>query len=111
MLQVVERKRRPGTWSRSGTAYQYTTNGLIEILETAFGRSFCLCWYRSASRRHRSMERLLRMEVDEVLPVLLEDLAWNRTCHIAHSARLACCKLLLSRYLAMSARSRVRRAG
>jgi len=32
MLQVVERKRRPGTWSRGGAAYQYTTNGLIEIL-------------------------------------------------------------------------------
>ena len=41
--------------------------------------------------------------VDEVLPVLLEDLAWNRMCQIAPTVRLAYCKLLLSCYLAMSA--------
>jgi hypothetical protein len=31
------------------------------------------------------MERLLRTEVDEVLPVLLEDLVWERMCQIAPS--------------------------
>jgi hypothetical protein len=41
--------------------------------------------------------------VDEVLPVLLEDLAWNRMCQITPTVRLAYCKLLLSCYLAMSA--------
>jgi hypothetical protein len=40
------------------------------------------------------MFRLLRMEVDEVLPVLLEDFIWNRMCHLAYSARLAYCPLL-----------------
>jgi len=38
---------------------------------------------------------------DEVLPVLLEHLEWNRLCQIAPSVRLAYCKLI--RYLAMSA--------
>jgi hypothetical protein len=38
---------------------------------------------------------------DEVLPVLLEYLAWNRLCQIAPSVRLAYCKLI--RYLATSA--------
>ena len=33
------------------------------------------------------MERLLRTEVDEVLPVLLEDPAWNRMCQIAPTGR------------------------
>ena len=42
------------------------------------------------------MERLLRMEVDEVLPVLLEDPVWNRMCQIAPTVGLAYCKLLLS---------------
>jgi hypothetical protein len=44
------------------------------------------------------MERLLQTVVDEVLPVLLEDFAWNRMCQIVPTVRL-----LLSFYLAVSA--------
>ena len=59
---------------------------------------FCLCLGRSPSRRHRKMERLLQTVVDEVLLVLLEDLAWNRMCQIAPIVRL-----LLGFYLVISA--------
>jgi len=51
---------------------------------------------RSPARRHETMERLLRTEVDEALSVLLEDPAWNRICQIAPTVGLAYCKLLLS---------------
>ena len=44
------------------------------------------------------MERLLQTVVDEVLLVLLEDLAWNRMCQIAPIVRL-----LLGFYLVISA--------
>jgi hypothetical protein len=59
---------------------------------------FVCAWGRLPSRRHRTMERLLQTVVDEVLPVLLEDLAWNRMCQIVPTVRL-----LLSFYLAVSA--------
>jgi hypothetical protein len=44
------------------------------------------------------MERLLQTVGDEVLLVLLEDLAWNRMCQIAPAVGL-----LLSFYLAIFA--------
>jgi len=68
----------------------------IAITKDRLRAVFCLCLGRSPSRRHRTMPRLLRTVVDEISPVLLEGLAWNRMCQLAPSVRLAYRKLLLS---------------
>jgi hypothetical protein len=93
----------PQIHSRFSNVNCFTSHAHLMMRWTIFRRSFGLRLDRSPSRHHRTMERLLRTVVDQVLPVLLEDLAWNRMCQIASSIRLACCKLFLSWYLAMSA--------
>jgi hypothetical protein len=64
--------------------------------ETAPRAVFLFVLGRSPSRRHGTMQRLLRTGVDEVLRVLLEDPAWNGICQIAPTAGLAYCKLFPS---------------
>ena len=85
-------KKARGSWA----AVRRGIGNEIAITKDRLRAVFCLCLGRSPSRRHRTMPRLLRTVVDEISPVLLEGLAWNRMCQLAPSVRLAYRKLLLS---------------
>src|SRR5882762_5876941 len=77
-------KKARGSWA----AVRRGIGNEIAITKDRLRAVFCLCLGRSPSRRHRTMTRLLRTVVDEISPVLLERLAWNRTCQLAPSVRL-----------------------
>ncbi len=98
-MKMIEHRACLRRGGRRGLGYKrqdvdaFTSH--IHLMRPPSGGLFA-CAGPLASRRHGTMQRLIRTEVDEVLPVLLEEPAWNRMCQIAPTVGLAYCKLLLS---------------